>query len=333
MRNFLFPSIPFLEREVADLKQSVNEINYSDEGALLLAWIYDGGRHFISEVEMRLHSPYYWRYYSAEHWMICFCILLGARRRDLVSRFFPVYLSRHGYSVVPRYFPVVAYLSEMGCDDDSVQRSCMLYGALQKNRERNVIQHYFSGKRVAVVGNGPSELGAGRGREIDGYDIVVRFNNYDTRGFEGDYGVKTDVWVRGGGGDVIDREDISRYDLVIWEPDYEHHPVDCNHLDVLQRHIQSNSSKCCYFDFENHHSLRERSGIAFPSTGLIAVWVISRIVGVENIGLYGFSFKEENARNINEHYFGDRTVAESRERAKTHDMQAESAFLHELMSR
>jgi hypothetical protein len=48
--------------------------------------------------------------------------------------------------------------------------------------------------RVLLVGNGPSIRGSGRGQAIDGFDTVVRFNSFVTKGIEEDTGSKTTIW-------------------------------------------------------------------------------------------------------------------------------------------
>ena len=51
--------------------------------------------------------------------------------------------------------------------------------------------------RCAVVANGPSLVGAKRGRQIDGHDLVVRCNRYvEGADHAADYGSRTDVWFR-----------------------------------------------------------------------------------------------------------------------------------------
>jgi len=56
------------------------------------------------------------------------------------------------------------------------------------------MKSFFKGKSYAIIGNGPCELGRGRGREIDSRDIVVRFNNFSLD-YSVDYGIKVDAWV------------------------------------------------------------------------------------------------------------------------------------------
>ena len=47
---------------------------------------------------------------------------------------------------------------------------------------------------VVIVGSGPTLLGAGLGAKIDAVDIVIRFNRFETVGFEADVGTRTDIW-------------------------------------------------------------------------------------------------------------------------------------------
>lgn len=49
-------------------------------------------------------------------------------------------------------------------------------------------------RSLAIVGNAPTELGLGRGAEIDAHEHVVRFNNAPTAGHEQDYGARMDGW-------------------------------------------------------------------------------------------------------------------------------------------
>ena len=64
---------------------------------------------------------------------------------------------------------------------------------MEKSRDENLFKNLLEGKRVAVVGNAPSEIGRKKGAEIDAHDLVIRFNNFRLKGFEDDYGSKTDI--------------------------------------------------------------------------------------------------------------------------------------------
>lgn len=47
---------------------------------------------------------------------------------------------------------------------------------------------------IILVGNSSNIIGSGLGNKIDAFDIVVRFNNFTTKGYENDVGQKID-WV------------------------------------------------------------------------------------------------------------------------------------------
>lgn len=52
----------------------------------------------------------------------------------------------------------------------------------------------FPAGKIAMVGNGPGELGQGRGAEIDSHETVIRCNNYQLAGYEADYGARVTHW-------------------------------------------------------------------------------------------------------------------------------------------
>jgi len=71
-----------------------------------------------------------------------------------------------------------------------------VFRTLKNNMKNNILKELITGKSIAVVGNGPQEIGKKSGTEIDSHDIVVRFNHYNTgEPFSVDYGKKTDVHV------------------------------------------------------------------------------------------------------------------------------------------
>lgn len=51
--------------------------------------------------------------------------------------------------------------------------------------------YHFSGKRVAIVGAAPSQIGKNNGGKIDSHDVVVRINLLNNAGKENDFGSKT----------------------------------------------------------------------------------------------------------------------------------------------
>ena len=71
-----------------------------------------------------------------------------------------------------------------------------VFCAIKNNVKNDIVKKLVARKSIAVVGNGPQELGRKSGTRIDSYDIVIRFNNFNTnKQFAIDYGKKTDVHV------------------------------------------------------------------------------------------------------------------------------------------
>lgn len=121
------------------------------------------------------------------------------------------------------------------------------------------------GQRVAVVGNAtpPGALGC----EIDGHDVVVRFNNYRTAGFEALVGVRCNIRVLTGWLDVEHREDR----CLEVSPFLAAAPESAN----LERFNADNVRPVLAAEIDVHPALP----MARPSTGLAFV-TLCRLLGV-----------------------------------------------------
>lgn len=314
----------------------LERIYIDDDIAIESSWRTYGSQ-FISNDKIidSLHSPYLWDRKRPEYWLILFSVLIERKMESVVDFFIDKYLDKHDIAIAGRYFLVSTYLYDRHKhqNNNDINISAFVFRNLSNNIKNNVIEKYFKGKRVAIVGNGSSGIGLGKGDYIDSFDVVVRFNNYKTESFETDYGNRTDVWVRGSGGDdIVDRAEISNYDLIILEADYEHFPVHFNDLYSIERYIKEDNVECCNFDFGSHLKLRMESGIDFPTTGLVTLWTIINIVGKENVALFGFSFLESEPQWINSHYFNDRDDHESAMRTSAHNMEKEAHFIKKFIS-
>jgi len=77
------------------------------------------------------------------------------------------------------------------------------------------VANRFKGKSVAIVGSSPSCLKNENGF-IDSHDVVVRINNFKTKGFEHRVGKRTDVFYSFFGSSVRkDRDDLSRQGVTL----------------------------------------------------------------------------------------------------------------------
>lgn len=76
-----------------------------------------------------------------------------------------------------------------------------------QSSNRSSILRIAISMNIALVGNGRSLLGSNLGSIIDSYDVVVRFNNFVTTGYEVDVGARTDWWVRNHLPETVHREE------------------------------------------------------------------------------------------------------------------------------
>lgn len=271
-------------------------------------------------------------------WLVIACMLIDKNNNAQLKTLMDKYIKKYKEKDIFRYMPLAEYITtskQLTFSDKRIKQSADLFKTFNVNLSNNVFHKILCGKKVAVVGNGPSEIGRSLGKEIDSHDIVIRFNNYDTKGFEADYGSKTSIWVRGSGAsDVINRPDISLYELVVFEGDYYHYPViPKDHPEAIHKYLGQNTP-ICYFDHKIHKSLKEYSGIENPTSGLVTIWALYMIKkDIKQLDIYGFSFRQNNIDNIATHYFNDRGKEEAIERSKVHTLDKESEVILGLLEK
>jgi hypothetical protein len=142
-----------------------------------------------------------------------------------------------------------------------------------------------SGKTVCVVGNSPCLLGKGRGAEIDGHDLVLRFNNFETLDYEQDFGRKTDIWVRGR------QKSVWRYDgrkpksmIVAGSPMFwrmkngQYFAADCALANLQAEEVEPRT----------YYGAARQIG-APPSSGLLVIWWLICLRGsFQGVTIAGF---------------------------------------------
>jgi hypothetical protein len=293
-------------------------------------WRYYGESEvLISWCKKFLLSKACWENHFADLLLICICVFVKMGNIAEAEYILQKYIDLYGAGNVCRYFPVARFAFENGREGKGISEAARVCEYMETNRDD--FRRLIEGKTVAIVGNGPSGLGKRKGEEIDGHDIVIRFNNYHLDEHEEDYGFKTDIWVRGSGGDdVIDRKDISKYKMIMWEADYEHFSICFNHLKIMARYMEQ-KAVMSNFDYGTHQRLRDTSKIMFPTSGLVAVWNVFEIMGgFNNVTLYGFSFLQDKADGFSSHYFGKRDIYDTIRRSAIHSFDKEAEFMKKI---
>ena len=297
---------------------SLARVEWRDQGAT---------PYLIERAQSLSRNSVAWKLLPASAWVVLCGVLLEAGDRPAAERLLRTYLSRSlPAELVARCLPVAQFAAELGLGGETVARARHVADVLQRNSARRVFAELVAGKRIAVVGNGPGNLGTGLGAEIDRHDLVIRFNNHPS-GFERDYGARTDIWVRGAHRDVADRVAVDAGALVVWEMDFFRNVLEVpEHADLLYRDALLSPDRITHIDTATKERLRERSGLLLPTSGAQILWMLYEALGsLENVDVYGFSTITGDADNG--HYFdalgdmGDR-----------HDAEEEGAFLRSLLA-
>ena len=153
----------------------------------------------LSRLEYLSESTIAWKNCQHEIWLIYISILLELGETENAYKVWNQYLCMHEEKIdwLHRYLLVSNFAERNGIQAENVLKASKIYNVLTESRKQKKFESLLQkANSIAIVGNGPSEKGLGKGDEIDNHDIVIRFNNFQTYGFEGDYGRKTDVWVK-----------------------------------------------------------------------------------------------------------------------------------------
>lgn len=207
---------------------------------------------------------------------------------------------------------------------------------LSKCHEDRAFERLLEGKSIAVVGNGPSEVGKGLGAEIDSHDLVIRINNFKVSGFSADYGSRCDVWMKGGAADVSHdfplKGQSSELKAVLYTEDIVDEGMLGQNADWPKREMEAGLI-VDYLDKGERATLMAKLDCR-PSSGAFLIDRLRRIKGVI-VDVYGFAFLDErqvDASNGFEHYAKDSTPENARYQMLSagHDIVAESAYLKNL---
>ena len=209
---------------------------------------------------------------------------------------------------------------------------------LSKCHEDRAFDRLLEGKSIAVVGNGPSEVGKGLGAEIDSHDLVIRINNFKVSGFSADYGSRCDVWMKGGAADVGHdfplKDQSSGLKAVLYTEDIVNEGMLGQNADWPKREMEAGLI-VDYLDKGERATLMAKLDCR-PSSGAFLIDRLRRIKGVM-VDVYGFAFLDErqvDASNGFEHYAKDSTPENARYQMLSagHDIVAESAYLKSLFN-
>ena len=322
--------IRFLRNENDNLR---NVIHDAEKNIIYYLWMQKGNDKELIKILDKLNNlNWIWQDRSNEIWLIYLSLLIQNKKIKKAKEILKKYIKHFDIIDLERFLPISDFAYKNGINDENIKKSALIFEKLEKDRKNKTFEKLIRGKTVAVVGNGPSEIGKKKGKEIDSHDIVIRMNNYQTKGFEEDYGEKTDIWVRGfGTNDLKDYTKTKKYLYAGLTGDYFHPAILSKaQLEILYRDTAEKNIPCGCVSIDKYYDLINEYSDFVPTSGLALIYTILKLGVAKKLDIYGFSFNQTSVENISTHYFKDRTEKEERESTYVHNFYAENDFLREL---
>jgi hypothetical protein len=273
-----------------------------------------------------------WKHAPHDLWLVYVSALyeLG-RKKDALSVLKHYYKQYETFDIF-RYVLAAKCALENGITDENIERSVAVYDKFCKARKNKTLEKLVVGKKIAVVGNGPQQVDRGTGAEIDAHDIVIRFNNFRTDGYEKDYGKRTDIWVWGAGAGTLGDKERAIYKnvkLMMWGPEFGHFKIMENYCDWL---YQTGMKKIDHFPRDNFIELHGKLNLSIengdcPSLGTTSIYFLLKSAKPKSVDFYGFSFLENKSGANFAHYYEKGNESGYH----PHDLDAESEFLRQLI--
>ena len=271
-------------------------------------------------------SEYYWRKFGNKLWLVYLAMLIENNKDEKDIEFVvKKYLYFHKLKDVENFFSVSYWFNSHGFSNPAVKKSAQIYQKILDCKENNAFYNLIKDKSIAVVGNGPCEIGKNKGEEIDKHDIVIRFNEFHTKGYEKDYGTKCDVWANYFCNvDFLNYKERPNCKLYLWTNDsycFQNKIA----IDNAYSCINKNWDICCNI----RRQAWETFGLNFdPTSGFVVIMQIYNLLGnFDNVDFYGFKFLEdENVQN--KHYF----KTEYLNSYAGHNFDSEATFLKDFIN-
>jgi hypothetical protein len=186
-----------------------------------------------------------------------------------------------------------------------IEFTAKVFSTIKNNMKNEIVKKLITNKSIAVVGNGPQELGRKSGMEIDSHDIVVRFNKFKVdKRFSADYGKKTDIYVFSTGSVIPD-----------WEKNFKVFAMAQNPYEIPIRQGLQNSFAQAHLDKlvfigtkETMAGIYKNYCISGPSSGAKTIYYLKKILKANLRKKDVFGMALSSGRVENGEYHHDRPV-------------------------
>jgi len=211
------------------------------------------------------------------------------------------YLKRYPVEKIVEFLPVADLAHRHGITNEDIAAASELFNVIIQNSQNNIYKNYIEkyGKdaSIAIVGNGPYELGKGKGKEIDAHDIVLRCNCYNiSEEYNIDYGKKVNIVIFAPSAPENSNLFDRKIDLFISHSVYSENFS----LDIIKKFKEKPFKNIVTLELTNlREEIYNKYNINWPSVGFRAVFYFKSMLR-KKIDIYGISISKGII--VNGHY-------------------------------
>lgn len=251
-------------------------------------------------------------------------VLVETNNTDMALRLVATMSDASRINCSRQYFRVAQLSRQSKVATREEIRMAETFDALLKNHASETLLRIVEGKSIAVVGNGPSEVGKGSGSEIDSHDVVFRINNYAIDGYENDYGTKTDIWVKASLDFMRHGIRDERIKAVLYESNLERFSLYDGYVNAMNDEMRS-----CFVDYcdQDDHAFFCEKHYRYPTTGLMIINKLRRLP-IKSLDAYGFSYLQEQIKRTGsfDHYSKSDAIKTRELNRRWHHMDCELEY-------
>lgn len=237
------------------------------------------------------------------------------------------YVSAHGERGLDLYASVAQLAETEGYSSALIPRAALLFRKQQAAQQNGALEHALAGKSVALVGNGPCELGTGHGSRIDAHDVVIRFNIFAQfiYSLSADYGTKTSIWAHTFSSESI-RPGICLPDVPLHVMRRNPYIQTLENLPAYQRYLEDARVTFTYVPDEIYREIFQRYGHFAPTTGFLLLYTtLKHCPNFSADHVFGYSFKKLDDNGLT--HYNEAPVGRS-----GHDMPLEMQLLRQIFN-
>lgn len=231
-------------------------------------------------------------------WLFYIDYLYKTGKKEKAKEILHKYMEKFLLEGIENFFSVSIIAEEEGIDDERILKTAYVGKKIEEAAENNLFEKFIKGKKVAIIGNGPQEIGTGNGEKIDSYEVVIRFNDYgDSEEHRSDYGSKVNILSTYM---PYPNKTFSNAELVICNMEVK---VKEDYIDALYDVLKAGTP---VFSFPNCMlaEMDKELDIKSPTSGFRILYYVKKInpeLSIDDV--FGFSFKDEVVDRSLPHYY------------------------------